>query len=199
MRALTLLAALTAASPAPSRDLLDFRAAPVGIRLAALGHEPLATMRLGPDELVVVVYAPEQGTLSRWDDESRIVLYKRGHGDFERIQFMSKASESLPGRGAELVAQDLDGDGVAEVLAFGGPHGPVGKRTCMVFHRPAAGAKFGVIFRRRHHAPAFKLGPVPRVTFTYETGDHARRFEAFDLRDGYFQPVDGDFRPILHE
>lgn len=203
MRSLAIIAAAvaatTAASPLPSKDLLAFRASPVGLRLAALTHEPILTMPLSADELVVAIYAPEQGALSRWDDETRIVLYRRVPGDFERIQFLSKASESLPGRGVELLAQDLNGDGVNEVLALGRPHGSVGKSTFMVFHRPTVAKSFGVIFRRRHKLPAFKVGPAPRLLYTYEAGEQVRHFETFELKDGYFQAPDGVARPILHE
>lgn len=135
---------------APASDLRTFRAAPVGARLTALRHDPLSVRRLRTGEWAVLIHAPEQSKISNWDDETRLVLYRRGEGDFERTQFVSKAGRAVPGRTSNLDVRDLDGDGVEELIVRGRPHGPVGKSTVMIFRRDKADAKYYVVFRRRH-------------------------------------------------
>lgn len=200
MRALLAFAAVAAATPSPGSELLAaFKAAPVGHRLAALAHEPILAVPVVGDEVAVVVYAPEQGTLSRWDDESRVVLYRRATPDWERVQFVSKAGESVPGRIAALHVRDVDGDGLAELVAIGRAHGQVGKATLMVFRRDRPGGKFEVIFRRRQAAPAFTFGLGGRLTYTYESPLPARerRFETFALEGGMYVPAAGDAQPVV--
>ncbi len=202
MRTLIAFAAVAAATPTASSDLLaTFRAAPVGQRLAALAHEPILAMPLAGDEVAVVVYAPEQGSLSRWDDESRVVLYRRALPDWERIQFVSKAGQSVPGRIAALHARDVDGDGLPELVAIGQAHGKVGKATLMVFRRDRPGGKFELIFRRRQAAPALKFGPGGRLTYTYESPmpSRERRFETFALDGGMYVATVGDAQPVVFD
>lgn len=201
MRTLFVLAAAVAATSSPDPALLaTFRAAPIGQRLAALNNEPILALPLAGDEVAVVVYAPEQGALSRWDDESRVVLYKRAAPDWERLQFVSKAGESVPGRIAALLAQDIDQDGLTDLVAIGRAHGPVGKSTLIVFRRWEAGGKFYMVFSRRHAAPAITFGQGGKLTYTYETPQRVRRFETFTLDgNGHYQPVEGDARAVVLE
>lgn len=211
-RALAALLLLALAAPAQAKAPADpepgataraealatFRAAPVGQRLAALMNEPIMAVPLAGDEVAVVVYAPEQGSLSRWDDESRVVLYRRAKPDWERVQFVSKAGESIPGRLRALLPQDVDGDGLVDLVALGGPHGPVGKATLMVFRRWEAGGKFYAVFRRRQAAPALTFGPGGKLAYTYEAPTGGRRFEAFALDgNGHYQPADGQARAFV--
>lgn len=199
MRALIALAAAAAATATPGAALLaTFKAAPVGLRLAALAHEPILAVPVVGDEVAVVVYAPEQGSLSRWDDESRVVLYRRATPDWERLQFVSKAGQSVPGRIAALAVRDVDGDGLAELVAIGRAHGPVGKATLMVFRRDRPGGTFELIFRRRQAASALLFGPAGRLTYTYEgpMPTRERRFETFALDGGMYQATAGDAQPV---
>jgi hypothetical protein len=193
--------AATPATPgvpvASDAALRAFKAAPVGQRLAALGHEPLVAVPMGNEEVAVVVYAPFQSAISRWDDESRVVLYRRGAADYERVQFVSRAAESIPGRIAVLLARDVDGDGVVDLVGIGRAHGPVGKATLMIFRRREAGGRFDVVFRRRQAAPALVFAPGGRLTYTYETPRRVRRFEAFVFSDGLFRAPDGGAAAIV--
>ncbi|MEB3196264.1 MAG: hypothetical protein VKP62_03580 [Candidatus Sericytochromatia bacterium] len=179
-----LLAALSlAAAPAPQPDpLVLFVRAAVGQRLLALGHTPHAAVRLKTGEWAIAIHAPEQSSISAWDDESRIVLYRRTAHDFERVQFVSKAGRSVPGRLTALEVRDLDGDGVEELVARGQPHGPVGKQTVMVFRRSAPTAGFEVVLRRRQLA--LTMQPVAtrglRLQFEKPRGTLRREHYAWD-------------------
>ena len=201
MRAVLAFAAAASLAPAvlapDPAALRAFQAAPVGQRIAALAHVPLLALPLGGDEVAMVLYAPEQGALSRWDDESRVVLYKRATPDWERLQFVSKAGEAVPGRIGELIARDLDGDGLTDLVAIGRAHGPVGKATLIVYRRWEAGGKFYLAFRRRHAAPALTFGPGGKLVYTYETPRRERRFEEFALDgNGHYQATSGDAEAV---
>jgi hypothetical protein len=179
--------------------LAEFRRAPVGQRLAALGHTPLHVLALSTGDWVVAIYAPEQSAASNWDDETRLVRYRRGATDFERVAFVSKAGKSPAGRLARLWSDDLDGDGEPEVLALGAPHGPVGKATLMAFRRDGRAGAFEVAFRRRHVAPILERDGPGRLVFSFERPRGTRHRERFRWRDGVLEPVVGDAPPIRWE
>ncbi|MEB3330381.1 MAG: hypothetical protein VKQ33_14240 [Candidatus Sericytochromatia bacterium] len=179
--------------------LARFRKAPVGRRLAALGHTPLRALALTSGDWVVGIYAPEQSATSNWDDETRLVRYRAGKLDYERVQFVSKAGKSPPGRLARLWGDDLDGDGEPEVLALGPAHGPVGKATLMIFHRASRTGSFDVAFRRRHVAPSLVVAGAAQLVFSYERPRGTRHQERFRWRDGWLEPVGGDARPVRWE
>lgn len=194
------MAAPAWASPQPDADFLAaFRRAPVGHRLAALGHTPVMALALGPGDWIVAIYAPEQSATSNWDDETRLVRYRRGAKDYERVQFVSKAGKSPPGRLARLWRQDLDGDGDAEVLALGAAHGPVGKATLMVFRREGRAGSFEPVFRRRHVAPALAPDAAGGLVFTYERPRGTPHRERFAWRQGLLEGTGADALPVRWE
>jgi hypothetical protein len=179
-------------------DLRAFRAAPVGQRLAALRHEPLRVARLKTGEWALLIHAPEQSAISNWDDETRVVLYRPGQGDFERTQFVTKAGQAVPGRTDDVEIYDLDQDGVEEIIIRGRPHGPVGKATVMIFRREQADARYYVVLRRRHLSPELK--PVlAGVRLRYQQADGAAKEELFSWRGPELIPAKPGNRPIKWE
>lgn len=176
-----LLAAAVVASPAQL-----FLTSDVAQRLKALNTEVLQTLDLGGGEVLAVEYIPKQGALSEWDDESRLVLYKQDGMSFTRVQFVSKAGQSIPGRIAGLEAVDLDHDGTPELIAIGYPHAPSGKVTSQIYRRPAPGARYEQIWKHKDLGACFRTD-FKDAPFTYITLDpqtFAVKREGYTLKAG---------------
>lgn len=180
--------------------LASFLASPVAQRLAALGHQPVAAARVGPSQTLIAIYVPVQGALSDWDDETRLVLYRRTEGaDFERVQFVSKAGLSVPGRIDSLLVRDLDHDGQPEVVAVGRALDSGLRTTSLIFRRPSADARYELVWRRRDREVAFFFDARPgQFGYTYverRTGT-ARQWEWFGWRDGTPADMAGQASPM---
>lgn len=126
----------------------EFLQDPILGRLEALGQEVLAAEQLSPNELLVAVYEPLRGALSNWDDETRLILYRRGPQGFERVAFVTKAGQSLPGRAAGLLLTDLDGDRLSEAFLVGLPRGAEGKVPSVGVRRQGQDQPFRVLWNR---------------------------------------------------
>jgi hypothetical protein len=181
--------AVLMATPALAATPLEtaFRASDVVHRLQSLSTDITDVLELGTGEVLAAEYIPKQGALSEWDDESRLVLYRQeANGSFTRVQFVSKAGRSIPGRLAAILATDLDHDGTPEILAIGQPHGPSFKVTSQIFRRAGAGQKFESIWQHKDMGACFRLD-APAVAFTYITLDTTTfkpRSEAYLMQGG---------------
>ncbi len=134
-----------AKAPAP----LLFGQSDVARRLGDLGHEICWMGSVGAKQWLVGLYVPFQGALSDWDDETRLVLYRETSvGVYERVQFVSKAGDSLPGRASAVALLDLDGDGEGEILAQGQPMGMRRRVTFQIYRRDRPDARFMKVYER---------------------------------------------------
>ncbi|MEB3284081.1 MAG: hypothetical protein VKN33_02185 [Candidatus Sericytochromatia bacterium] len=177
-------------------DLRAFCEAPVGRRLSALGHTPLTTRRLKNGEWAVLIHAPEQSTISNWDDETRVVLYRPGKNDFQRTQFVSRAGHAVPGQTRHLEVRDLDGDDIEELVIKGQPHGPVGKSTVAIYRRQNSDARFYVVFRRRQLNNELIVGPKG-VKLRYRNNGKSTIEEIFRWSSGQLLGEDPHWRAVV--
>lgn len=120
---------------------------PILPRLEALGQEVVAAKQLSPNELLVALYEPERGALSNWDDETRLVLYRREAVGFERSAFVTKAGQSMPGRAVGLLLTDLDGDRLSEAFLVGRPQGRLNQVPSLGLRRQAQGQPFQLFWK----------------------------------------------------
>ena len=180
--ALTLALWPTAALAAPgfadeAEAKKAFLASPSGRHIEATGHQVDRVIPLNDREVLVVDYVPEQGALSHWDNEARLVLYNWSPTDgFVRKQFVSKAGDSLKGGLGGLTIADMDGDGLPEVLAVSKTSGNSGRVVTMVFKRFEAGGKYRLVWMRKEPFAAAKMLEGNKLLYTYtKRSDRSQR------------------------
>lgn len=167
---------------------------PIVGRLEALGQEVLFAEQVHPEELLVVVYEPPRGALSTWDDESRLTLYHRMGGQFEREAFLTKAGRSLPGRAAGLLLTDLDGDRLSEVFVVGRPQGQAGRVPSLGFRRAAPGQPYRQVWERSDTGACMTSTPSGRFLAYLHQADGPNgpwTLERFTLYGGLLSVADG--------
>ena len=158
----------------------------VARRLGDLGHEICWVGSVGAKQWLVGLYVPFQGALSDWDDETRLVLYREASvGVYERVQFVSKAGDSLPGRASAVVLLDLDGDGEGEILALGQPMGRRRRVTFQIYRRDRPDTRFMKVYERCDTDLTWEWDiPHSRITLARRDRTGARHRQSLRMHAG---------------